>query len=134
MNRRLVTLAASFAGIVIAGVCGSTSAIASGASPVDSDAAVVAFTGWAAGESLTLDRIACFVDDTGVATCYGLADGLPVAYEAASSGEGDMGGVYRVGDGSEFRRTRAGPHAQRRLYGSAAGAGHDPGRRRLLLA
>lgn len=88
MNRRLVAIAASITGIVIAGFCGSTSAIASVAEP---DAAVLAFTGWTESESLTLDRIACFVDDTGLATCYGLADGLPVAYEAQPTGEATWG-------------------------------------------
>jgi hypothetical protein len=92
MNRRLVTVAASLTAIVIIGVSGSATVSASVPDPADTDAAVAAFTGWVETEPLALDRIACFVDETGLATCYGLADGLPVAYEAQPTGEGTWGG------------------------------------------
>lgn len=55
------------------------------------DAAVAAFTGWAEAESLSLERIACFVDENGSATCYGLFDDLPVAFEAAPTGDATWG-------------------------------------------
>jgi len=91
MNRTLAIASASLIGIFIIGTSGLTAASAPVPDPAVAGAAVVAFTSWAEGESLTLDRIACSVDETGLATCYGLAAGLPVAYEAPPTGEATWG-------------------------------------------
>jgi hypothetical protein len=85
-------LAASIAAVTIIGFGSAARATDSSPSSVGNPSdAVVAFTDWATGHDLSIARVACFVDDTGLATCYGLADGLPVAYVAPPLDSGSWG-------------------------------------------